>query len=72
MEKAKCTLYGGHSRPYKNVRFGYFIHSPMKQQKSTFNYYNLFPDIILIQGMVGKCDVNYTYYAFSTTKMIAQ
>ena len=36
----------------KNVRFGYSIYSPMKQQKSTFNSYNLFHDVILIQNMV--------------------
>ena len=28
--------------PYKNVRFGYSIHSTVKPQKSTFNSYNLF------------------------------
>ena len=27
---------------YKNVRFGYSIHSTVKPQKSTFNSYNLF------------------------------
>ena len=30
------------SPPYKNVRFGYSIHSTVKPQKSTFNSYNLF------------------------------
>ena len=38
--------------PYKIVRFGYSILSPMKQQKSTFNSYNLFPALNLIQNMV--------------------
>ena len=33
------------------MRFGYCIHSPMRQQKS-FNSKNLFPGIILIQSMV--------------------
>ena len=42
---------GRSSPPYKNVRFGYSIYSPMKQQKSTFNSYNLFLDVILIQNM---------------------
>ena len=45
-------MYGGRSLPYKNVRFGYSIYSPMKQQKSTFNSYNLFYDVILVQNMV--------------------
>ena len=38
----------------KNVRFGYSILSPMKQQKSTFNsyMYNLFPDVNRIQNTV--------------------
>ena len=34
------------------MRFRYSIYSPMKQQKSTFNSYNLFLDVILIQNMV--------------------
>ena len=38
--------------PYKNVRLGYSIYSPMKQQKLTFNSYNLFLDVILLQNMV--------------------
>ena len=40
------------SPPYKNVRFGYSIYLPMKQQKSTFNSYNLFHDVTLTQNMV--------------------
>ena len=44
-------MYGGRSLPYKNVRFGYSIYLPMKQQKSTFNSYNLFHDVTLIQNM---------------------
>ena len=46
------TLYGGRCTPYKNVRFGYSIYFTMKQLKSTFNFYNLFLDIILLQNMV--------------------
>ena len=52
MEIPKRTLYGGRSLPYKNVRFGYSIYLPMKQQKSIFNSYNLFLDVILMQNMV--------------------
>ena len=33
------------------VRFGHSIRSPMKQQKSTFNSYNLFPAINPIQNL---------------------
>ena len=32
---------------YKNVRFGYSFLSSMKQQKSTFNSYNLFPAVFI-------------------------
>ena len=48
------------------------IHSTMKQLKSTFNSYNLFPDVVLIpiQSMVNV--INCTYFAFFTTKMSAQ
>ena len=45
-------MYGGRSTPYKNVRFGYSIYFTMKQLKSTFNSYNLFLDVILLQNMV--------------------
>ena len=49
MEKLKRTLY---SPPYKNVRFSHSIFSPMKQQKTTFDSYDLFHDVILVQTMV--------------------
>ena len=51
-------MYGGRTEmsasviTFKNVRLGYSIYSPMKQQKSTFNSYNLFLDVNLIQNMV--------------------
>ena len=44
-------------RVYKNVCFGYSILSPMKQQNSTFNSYNLFPDVNLIQNMVNVLSI---------------
>ena len=40
-------MYGELLSPYKNRHFGFF-YAPMKQQKITFNSYNLIPDIILI------------------------
>ena len=53
LEKKFQFLYVNNLRPpHKTVRFGYSIYSPMKQQKSTFNSYNLFLDVILIQNMV--------------------
>ena len=36
----------------QNVHFSYSIYSPIKQLKSTFDSYNLFHDVILIQTMV--------------------
>ena len=47
-------------------RFGYSILSPMKQQKSTFNSYNLFPAVNLIQNMAN------VLFAFSTILISAQ
>ena len=47
--------------------FGY---SSIKQQKSTFNSYNLFPDVFYTKH--GKCDVNCIYFALFTTKTSAQ
>ena len=53
------------------MRFGYSIYSPMKQQKSTFNSYNLFRDVILIQKHV-KYVLNCTNFASYTIKMSVQ
>ena len=37
---------------HKNVCFGYSMYLPLKQHNSTFNSYNLFLDVILIQNIV--------------------
>ena len=45
------------------------IYSPMRQQKSTFNSYNLFCNTYTKHG---KCVLNCTKFAFYTIKMSAQ
>ena len=47
-----CMAATAAIRPPYNVRFGYSIYSQMKQQKPTFNSYNLFLDVVLIQNMI--------------------
>ena len=42
--------------------------TPMKQQKSPFNSYNLFPTVNLIQNMVNVY-VNCTYFHFPLSRL---
>ena len=41
MKKPTWTLFGGRSRPYKNVHVSYFIHTSRKRKQSTVTFYNL-------------------------------